>query len=336
MRVRRKSKYTYFISKKIKHFLLSDKSREFLIFLVFFVIASGFWLIQTLNNEYETELSIPVRIENIPNDVAITYESISEIKIKIKDRGTILLNYLLGKSFTPILINFSDYKDRKNYIKIQTTELEKQIVSQLNTSTKLLALYPDTLNYIYATGKPQRVPVRLLGNVTAGYQHYISDTIFHPDSVSVYAPKAIIGSIMSAFTEHIQLENLSDTTSTQVKLYAPKGVKFIPDHVFLKFPVDVYAEKKIDVPLIGINFPAGKILRAFPSNVQVTFQVGASRFRKIGAKDFIIGVPYEELIQLGTGKYHVKLKAMPKGVSLIRIIPEEVDFLIEQTISNDN
>ena len=36
--------------KRIKDFLLSDKSREFLIFLFFFLIAGGFWLIQTLNN----------------------------------------------------------------------------------------------------------------------------------------------------------------------------------------------------------------------------------------------------------------------------------------------
>ena len=42
---RRKIRYTYLkLSKKIKDFLLSDKSREFLIFLFFFLIAGGFWL----------------------------------------------------------------------------------------------------------------------------------------------------------------------------------------------------------------------------------------------------------------------------------------------------
>ena len=51
---RRKIRYTYLkLSKKIKDFLLSDKSREFLIFLFFFLIAGGFWLLQTLNNDYE-------------------------------------------------------------------------------------------------------------------------------------------------------------------------------------------------------------------------------------------------------------------------------------------
>ena len=66
---RRKIRYTYLkLSKKIKDFLLSDKSREFLIFLFFFLIAGGFWLLQTLNNDYEAEFSIPVRVKDLPNN----------------------------------------------------------------------------------------------------------------------------------------------------------------------------------------------------------------------------------------------------------------------------
>jgi hypothetical protein len=41
------------ITGKTKDFLLSDKSREFFVFLFFFFIAGGFWLLQTLNNDYE-------------------------------------------------------------------------------------------------------------------------------------------------------------------------------------------------------------------------------------------------------------------------------------------
>ena len=67
---RRNIKYTYLkLSKKIKDFLLSDKSREFLIFLFFFLIAGGFWLLQTLNIDYEAEFSIPVRMKDLPNNV---------------------------------------------------------------------------------------------------------------------------------------------------------------------------------------------------------------------------------------------------------------------------
>ena len=104
-------------ARKVKDFLLSDKSREFLIFLFFFFIASGFWLLQTLNNDYETEFSIPVRLKGVPNNVVITSEPPSELHIRVKDKGTVLLNYMLGKSFFPITLDFSKHEveqDRKS------------------------------------------------------------------------------------------------------------------------------------------------------------------------------------------------------------------------------
>ena len=109
--------------KQIKNFLLSDKSREFFIFLFFFFIASGFWLLQTLNNDYETEFSIPIRIKGIPNEILLTSEPATEIHIKVKDKGTVILNYMLGKSFFPVNLNFEDYKDRGNHVKIAISEI---------------------------------------------------------------------------------------------------------------------------------------------------------------------------------------------------------------------
>ena len=81
-------------TRQMKNFLLSDRSREFFIFLFFFFVAGGFWLLQTLNNDYETTFSIPVRLKGVPNNVVITSEPVSELHIKVKDKGTVLLNYM--------------------------------------------------------------------------------------------------------------------------------------------------------------------------------------------------------------------------------------------------
>ena len=328
---RRKIRYTYLkLSKRIKDFLLSDKSREFLIFLFFFFIASGFWLLQTLNNDYETEFSIPVRLKGVPNNIVITSEPPSELHIRVKDKGTVLLNYMLGKSFFPITLDFSDYKGKDNHVRIYSSQFEKRLLNQLNVSTKLLSVKPDTLEYIYSTGDSKLVPVKLQGTVSAGRQYYISDTICTPDSVLAYAPAGVLDTITIAYTQKVKFEDVSDTLKRQIPLLAQKGVKFVPASVEMIFPVDIYTEKTVEVPLRGVNFPAGKVLRAFPSKVNVTFQVGLSHFRQITASDFHINVSYEELLKLGSDKYTVKLRSVPKGVNQIRISPEQVDFLIEQ------
>ena len=163
------------------------------------------------------------------------------------------------------------------------------------------------LEYIYATGVSKLVPVKLAGTVSAGRQYYLSDTVFSPDSVLAYAPEGVLDTITAAYTQHVELENISDTLKQQVSLLTRRGVKFVPASIEMMLPVDIYTEKTVEVPLHGINFPADKVLRAFPS---------------------------EELLRLGSDKYTVKLKNVPDGVSQVRFNPEQVDFLIEQITSH--
>lgn len=316
--------------KQTKDFLLSAKSREFFVFLCFFFIAAGFWLLQTLNNDYETEFSIPVRLRNVPENVVITSEPVSEVRVRVRDKGTVLLNYMLGKNFYPVILDFKNYINMGNHVQVQTSQVQKWITGQLNASTALLSMKPDTLEYYYSTGVSKMIPVKLCGNVSAGEQYYLPDTLFTPDSVRVYAPSDALDTMKVAYTLPLNLDNITDTLEREVTLSAPKGAKYIPASVKLTLPVDMYTEKTVEVPLRGINFPADKVLRAFPSKIKISFQVGMGRFRQITADDFHLVVSYEELVRLGSEKYTVKLRTLPEGVSHVRFNPEQVDFLIEQ------
>ncbi len=73
-------------------------------------------------------------------------------------------------------------------------------------------------------GMSKLVPVSFQGTVTAGLQYYLSDTIFNPDSVLVYAPEGILDTITAAYTQPDKLENISDTSRQQVSLNCAKEV----------------------------------------------------------------------------------------------------------------
>ena len=325
------------IYRKTKDFLLSAKSKEFFVFLFFFVVASGFWLLQTLNNDYETEFSIPVKLRNVPDDVVLISEPAPEVRVRVKDKGTVLLNYMLGKSFYPLTLDFNEYQgNENNHVRIKSSQYQKKITVQLNASTTLLSMKPDTLEYNYSTGASKKVPVSLQGKVSAGMQYYLPDTIFTPDSVWVYASSDILDTITKAYTQPFIQENISDTLRRQVTLSARQGIKFVPASINLMLPVDIYTEKTVEVPLLGVNFPADKALRVFPSKIKITFQVGLSQFRQVTSDDFHLYVSYEELLNLGADKYTVKLKSCPEGVSHVRFNPEQVDFLIEQITDNES
>lgn len=320
------------ISERIRNFLLSKKSREFLVFLLFVFLSSSFWLLLVLNDEYETEVTIPFRMKNVPENVVLTSELPQELKVGVKDRGTVLVNYLLGQTFYPVSIDFEDYADRGNQVRFLSRSLDKRISSQFNQSTKLLSVKPDTLELIYTRAKAKKVPVRLRGEVKAERQFYISDIVYSPDSVMVYAPNEILDTITAAYTENLYLEQVADTTHRRVNLKPVKGARFTPSYNDVTFYVDIYSEKSVEVPVMGINFPDDKTLRTFPSKVQVTFQVGLSQFKYVTEENFKVAVDYNTLEGNGNEKCKLHLLEIPANVIHARINPKEIDYIIEQKV----
>ncbi len=317
---------------KIRNFLLSRKSREFLIFLFFVFVSFCFWLLQVLNDDYETELSIPLRMKGVPENVVLTSELPTELKLGVKDRGTVLVNYLLGQTLYPVVIDFNDYSDKGSQVRIPSVSLNKRIASQLNQSTKLLNVKPDTLEIIYTRGHAKKVPVKLQGEVKAERQYYISNVVFEPDSVMAYAPKEILDTITAAYTEPLYIEQMKDTTRRRVELVPVKGARFTPSYNDIAFYVDVYSEKTVEVPVEGVNFPNNKLLRTFPSKVQVSFQIGLSQFMNVTADDFRVVVDYKDLIENQSEKCQPILVHSPSNVNHVRVSPKEIDYIIEQKV----
>lgn len=215
-------------------------------------------------------------------------------------------------------------------MRIPQEEVLKKISAQLNNSTQLLSVRPDTLDYIYSKGIAKKVPVAVGGEVSAGRQYYVSEIRVIPDSVVVYAPQGVLNTVLTAYTQPFHWTNVTDTLRKHLNLQKLHGVKFVPSSVDVMACVDMYSEKTLEVPVVGIGFPRGKVLRTFPSKVQVTFQVGLKNFKSVRAHDFLVGVPYSDVVENKSDKLTLTLKQYPDVATHIRISPSSVDYLIEQ------
>ena len=317
---------------KVRDFLLTEKCREFLIFLFFVAISFGFWMLQTLDGNFETEFTIPLRLKDVPKDVVITSDLQDEVRVKVEDRGTVLLNYMLGRSFLPISINFSDYENSSSRVVLPYEDLRKRVSSQLNSTTKLLSVYPDSIGFVYSQGKFKKVPVSVSGKITSGIQYYISDIKLSPDSVIVYAPAEVLKTVQTAYTMPLDCEDLTENTSLRTSLKKIDGTKYDPSFCDVSVSVDMYSEKTVEVPVVGIGFPANKTLRTFPSKVKVTFKVGLSGYSSVNADDFFIGVKYSDLLKTSKDNIDLVVTTTNPNVSNIRVVPSSVDYLIEESV----
>lgn len=319
------------ILKKIKGFLLRPSSREFFVFLFFLTIASGFWLLQTLNEEYDEEFKIPLVLVNLPDDIILTNEQVDCINVKVKDKGTLLLNYTLSSGITPIEIDYNELiKRNKTHVQIPISTLQKKIKSRFNPSSEVLTVQPDSLELFFAKGEGKKVPVVLTGRIEVASQYVITDTIISPDSVTVYAPSTLLDEIVVANTESLHLEDITDSLTTTASFKYIKGLKYLPNSIQISLKTDILTEKTIKVPVKGINFPLDKELRTFPSFVEITFQVGTRSFNEFSASDFLIEIDYHDLINQKEDTYRINVSKYPIKIKKMRVWPRVVDFLIEK------
>ncbi len=315
----------------IRNFLFSTLNKEFLIFLFFLFLSGSFWLMMSLNETYEKEFSLPVRLVGVPKNAVMTGDVTDTVKITVRDKGFTLVTYQYGKWFRPLSFKFSSYADEdQGHGVIPNADAVKQVQSQLYGSTKLLSVKPDKLDFYFTYGSSKQVPVKFKGKITTRKTYYLAHTEFMPSMVTVYANKKQLDELKYVEIEPFVYRNLQDTIHQNVRLQKVRGVKVVPNSVRLSVYPDVLTEEAVDVPVTAINMPHGMVLRTFPARVTVRFTIGASLFRTITPDQFKVVVDYDELMANPSDKCTLQLRSVPRTVSKARLDVTKVDYLLEQ------
>ena len=327
--------------RQLKDKMFGSRSHELVVFLFFLAVSFGFWLLQSLNETLERDVQVEIELDNVPDDVVIIDSLPSSIDVTLQDRGLTLARHSISSLFRPnrIKIDFTEYETGQEdaEVHIFSSDIQRMLRRVFAASTKVQSLRPDTLRFAYNHGYSRTLPVKLEGTLKALPQNYIQSVSVEPDSVRVYASKAILNTMDVIYSEAFILDELHETGTYQIALRRQKALRCEPTQVSLKVNVGYYTEKTVRVPVIGLNFPADKKLRTFPAQVSVTFRVESGLYHRINAEDFVLATTYEELLgNTDNVKLPLHLRTVPEGVSNVRISPQEVDYLIEQVEAEEN
>lgn len=324
------------IYRQYRDMLFGPKSHELFVFCFFLAVSFAFWLLQALNETFEREIQVNLRIANVPSDAVIIDSLPSTVNVVLRDRGLALARYGFSGFFwnRSVELDFQKYAAGKDEAEvcIPVADMQRMLGKIFLASTKVQSFRPDTISFSYNHGLSRVLPVRLAGTFKASPQNYVQNIQKKPDSVRVYAPAAILDTMQAVYTEAFLMEGMNKSENFQIGLRRQKLFKYEPGQVEVRVNVGYYTEKTVKVPIIGLNFPADRKLRTFPAQASITFKVESRRFRQITSEDFVLATTYEELLDnTSDSKLILRLKTIPQGASNVRITPREVDYLIEQT-----
>ncbi len=305
-------------------------SRQFFVFLFFLFISASFWFFQAFNEVYEEDFDVSVEVKNVPESVVLISDLSSTVRVRLKDRGIVLLGYKYGKKLPPLVIGKQTFDATEGSVRIGEEELANRLKAHLSATTQVVDIKPDMLEVFYNHGRSKRVPVRLLDTPSAAEGYAITQQRLEPDSVLVYAAKALLDTLSYAGVHAGDVHNINSEVVRDLKINGVRAVKFVPAVVKLTAKADRLVERVLSVPVKSLNFPENMVLRTFPATIDVVFQVSMSAYRNIKPEQFSVVVDYASLPTDGATRCPVRLETAPAEVLHPRPVMEEVEYVLEK------
>ncbi len=327
------------IEDNIKKFL--DKKnlkadRRLMVFLFFVALATLFWFLNQLEEEYVTEISLPVRYTNFPSEKILANELPDHFELRVRGYGYKLLEYKISNKFLPYTIDVNSLTLRmhaqSSYAKFfsLTSLLSQDIEDQISSELDIVSIRPDTLFFEFADRIFKKVPV--VSNLIAepAEQYMIRGKIqFLPDSITVSGADPIIDTIDQVYTETIELSELSDDYQDEIQLEKISSVKFTENEVKVNINIEKFTEGSQIVPLNVINVPDTLVVRTFPKDVTVTYHVVLSDYEKVVPQLFEAVVDYNESANQ-ENKLNISILNSPDYIRSLRFNPKKVEYIIER------
>ena len=325
---RPKSRFAEFL-KKIGDALLKLFRGDFSVFLLFLALTLFFWWSQTMNQNYDTQMKLPVLVADVPENVRITGQPVRQLTVSLSGKGSTLKKSGRKGSRNVLRVSNSAFMMSHGHASLSTSRLRDSIAAMLPPSVSIHSISPDSLVYQYAVQHSVMLPVQVAGTTESQDQFFLERIEFSPDSIRAQVLDTDTA-VHRAVAEVGQVLLSSDTIIRIASLRHERDVVFSQDQVTVTILSQQYTEKSLEVPITGVNFPEYVHLKAFPSKAGVTFWVKMSEYDRVTENDFQVVVDYND-ISADASKVRVRIYSQPANVRNVRLQTRTVDHLMEHT-----
>ena len=315
---------------------LRRQDKRIFIYLICVGIATIFWFLNALSKNYTVDLNFPVRYTNLPKNKILVNEPPKEFTLQVNSFGFTLLRHKLKLSFSPLVFNVNEFTrnmmetTKQTGYTILTSQYLDEIADQLSSELKVLSISPDTLHFNFDQIVKKTVKVYPNVQIDLKKQYQLSGPIrTKPDSITVFGPKSILDTLSQISTRFQSFKSVSEAIQRNVSLEEYDNIELDNQRIVLIIPIEEYTESQLSIPVSIINKPDSINVKLFPNRVAVTYMVGLSRYSEILPGDFKLSVSWND-INPDNSRLKIEVLALPPFVKSVKIIPQEVEYLIEK------
>lgn len=324
-----KMKWSYFKNRNIRI------DRNILSYTICVIIAAILWFLNALNKEYTSEISYPVRYTDLPKGKYLVSELPSDITLEVKAKGFTLVGYRISTSFLPINLDINSYsnymleKDNILEYTLKLSTIKDRINNQLNSDIKLLNIKPEEIYFKFSHAVTKMIPVKPVVDYSLKKQHILKDEITAvPDSILVSGPASMMDTLSYIPTEIWKAGEISKNLSRTIDLDFPPNFSAEEKSVRINIELERFTEAKRNIPISVWNLPDSLNIKLFPNTVDISYEIGLSRYDKVTDKDFEFIVNYS---QTSNSSYlPVEIVKIPSFIKNLSYTPQKVEYILEK------
>lgn len=306
------------------------KTKDVVTFLLFVVLAAVLWLMHSTSSQREMRSTAKIQYTGIPEYVELNEALPRKIEYKVKDESKQLWSYF-SYSFDTLTIDLSGaFASGGDKVEIEYETHLHKMISQFSPTSKIVELTPSVFSTTYVTLKTKTVPVRLSNAIHISAQHVLTDSIeIVPGEVTIIGEQKRLDEISEVRVKAIH-ETFTKSQSIRCDVVVPEGVKADVGTVSVVVPIEMSTEKRMTLPVVVVNAPEGVEVKTFPSEVDVVFTTGLSKYNQIGEKDIMIALDYKDIMANPNVAQRVRVERKSPEVNNLRVSPQVVEYIIEK------
>ena len=312
------------ILKKIASFKLQE-DRAMLIICI--GIAFVFWILVKLSQTYPTVKPVMLNIE-MPEDKCLLRMPPADVEAELRGTGWDLMLEHFFHSRIPVFISMLDNTN----LYLNQNRMRTEIRNSLRFSAiEVLSVNYENLEIELDQKINKRIPLVLEKELDFAPGNQLRELpTLEPDSITITGPAQLIDSLTYWPTTVLQLADVKSSTKVFLPLEpAPPALQLEPNQVEVALEVEQFTEKTLYIPVSINHAPEGDSLKIFPDKIQLTCQVGLSKYNEVAYQDFEIQAELKDVpLQEGKNTVPVKLIQFPSFVKGVKLERQSVEFYI--------
>lgn len=274
------------------------------------------------------EKSVPVR-ENISVTTKSGYSASKPIitpqKVKVKGAE----QYVQNVSY--VLVATSLEKIDKD----EELNLPLQPYDEAGREVKNVTVEPQTVNVVVPVKKTKKVAIKVETTGNVAYGGILKSVEAVPSTIEIAGDEKVLESINEIKTEVIDLTDISEDKTMEVKLVLDKVTTVSgKDSVNVKLAIEKLEQKNISVDINFINLAEGLKFQSDYKKVSFVVSGAETVIKKLKAEDIKCTVDLKDLlVEAEYPSLQVRVTA-PENVTIQSYSPETVEVTIEKIESD--